>query len=114
MITADAASPKPRPGVRLGLSGLATADHARVRWLSAGSASPTIEEPAVSEVPAPDTGRPRRFVLPSDDDQQTGAPSIAIPPRAYLRAMWQILVSTLLHPFSTTVIDLDSGKVIND
>ncbi len=39
---------------------------------------------------------------------------VRIPPRAFLRAMAAIAWSSFRHPFSTTVIDLSTGKVVRE
>jgi hypothetical protein len=37
---------------------------------------------------------------------------VRIPPLAFLRAMWMIAWSSIRHPFTTTVIDLSTGKIV--
>lgn len=39
---------------------------------------------------------------------------VRIAPRAFLRAMAAIAWSSFRHPFSTTVIDLSTGKVVRE
>ena len=39
---------------------------------------------------------------------------VRIPPLAFLRAMAAIAWSAFRHPFSTTVIDLSTGKVVRE
>ncbi len=39
---------------------------------------------------------------------------VRIPPRAFLRAMAAIAWSSFRRPFSTTVIDLSTGKVVRE
>jgi hypothetical protein len=38
--------------------------------------------------------------------------TVYISPKAYLRSMWAILWSCFRHPFSTTVIDLADGTIV--
>ncbi len=45
---------------------------------------------------------------------QQGLDPVRIPPRAFLRAMAAIAWSSFRHPFSTTVIDLSTGKVVRE
>ena len=38
--------------------------------------------------------------------------TVYISPKAYVRSMWAILWCSLRHPFSTTVIDLAEGTIV--
>jgi hypothetical protein len=37
---------------------------------------------------------------------------VKITPLAYLRSMWLILWSAFRHPLTTTVIDLETGRIV--
>jgi hypothetical protein len=53
------------------------------------------------------------LLIEEPDDVEDAEKPVAIPPLAYLRAMLTIAWSAFRHPWSTTTIDLATGRVIH-
>lgn len=46
------------------------------------------------------------------DEAPTSSPKESVSLGAYLRTVWAVLWTAFLHPFTTTVIDARTGKVL--
>jgi hypothetical protein len=62
---------------------------------------------AVQEQAAPDAG------LPVEAKSAMNAPGLVYSPWRFIQVMLAIAWSAFAHPFSSTVIDVDTGRVVN-
>ncbi len=57
---------------------------------------------------------PANLPDPAQGPDPSSPGPVRIPPAAFIRAMIAVAWSAFRHPFSTTVIDLSTGKVVRE